>query len=155
MPRIDAKSALWENVLSLMIRAYGEENLTRLAREASVSPGTMSLIKAAQTSTGIEIIGRIADVFGVAPWQLLAPELGANLYVIEDNKVLPLLMPRVANEVPVPRRRRLTDEPAIERPSPPDGGRKKVPSPLTTGALGRRYGEASYRLKNEKYGSPE
>jgi hypothetical protein len=71
----ELKAVLWENVLSLMRHHWGAENLTRLAREASVSPGTASRIKAQQTSIGLEVVQAVADVWGIPPWVLLVPHL--------------------------------------------------------------------------------
>lgn len=88
----DTKKALWENVLALMERDYLKENLTRLARDADIGGATAKRIKDARTSVGVDVIERIAKVFDVRPWQLLTPGLGADLYVIdEERRVVPVL----------------------------------------------------------------
>lgn len=54
---------------------WGGENLSRLAREAHVGPGTCTRIKQQQTSVGVEIVDAIAGLFGLDSWQLLVPGL--------------------------------------------------------------------------------
>lgn len=71
----DYKTVLWENVLALMRHHWGRENLSRLAREADIGPGTASRIKTQQTSVGVDIIARVAAVFHLQPWHLLVPAL--------------------------------------------------------------------------------
>ena len=78
MPKPTTKNILWTNVLALMEHHYERENLTRLARETKIGPGTTTRIKVQNTSVGIEVLELIADRFGVQPWQLLAPELGVG-----------------------------------------------------------------------------
>lgn len=91
MEKITTKALLWENVLALMQAKYGGENLSRLARETGMGPGSASRIKAQETSVGVEVLEKIAEVFGVEPWQLLVPRLGAHLFEIsEDQKVVPI-----------------------------------------------------------------
>jgi len=70
---IDSYATLWQNVAALMVKHYGEENLSRLARECAIGLGTASRIKKQQTSVGIDILHAIAARFNLAPWQLLVP----------------------------------------------------------------------------------
>ena len=74
----ELRNTLWLNVQALMVAKYGAENLTRLAFDAGVGLGTATRIKQASTSVGLDVIAKIATVFGVAPWQLLAPGLGID-----------------------------------------------------------------------------
>lgn len=74
----ELQAVLWANVRRLMVGRYGTENLTRLATEAGIGPGTATRIKQATTSVGLDVIAKVATVFGVAPWQLLAPGLGID-----------------------------------------------------------------------------
>jgi len=76
MDDTNTKVVLWQNVLALMQKAYGREHLTKLAAEAEIGPGTASRIKACQTSVGVDVVERIAHLFGVETWRLLAPGLG-------------------------------------------------------------------------------
>jgi len=71
--QVDSYATLWQNVAALMGKHYGEENLSRLARECSIGLGTAARIKKQQTSVGIDILHAIATRFGLAPWQLLVP----------------------------------------------------------------------------------
>lgn len=70
---MDSKRVLWKSVSALMHKHYGEENLTRLARECKIGPGTASRMKEGETSVGLEIIDKIAKRFGVQSWELLVP----------------------------------------------------------------------------------
>lgn len=67
------KSVLWANVQALMVHKYGTENLTRLAAEAKIGPGTVTRIKKADTSVGLDVLEKLSKTFGVEPWQLLVP----------------------------------------------------------------------------------
>lgn len=69
------KHVLWANVAALMRHRYGHENLTRLATDCKIGPGTASRIKAQETSVGIDVLEKIGDFFGLDPWQLLVPGL--------------------------------------------------------------------------------
>jgi transcriptional regulator with XRE-family HTH domain len=77
-PSEELRNTLWLNVQALMVAKYSAENLTRLAFDAGVGLGTATRIKQASTSVGLDVIAKIATVFGVAPWQLLAPGLGID-----------------------------------------------------------------------------
>lgn len=77
MGHIDTKATLWANVQALMVKHYGEENLTRLAKETGVGLGTAGRIKEMKTSAGIDTMERIADRFNLAVWQLLVPGMDA------------------------------------------------------------------------------
>lgn len=75
MVDLDSKKTLRENVSNLMKSRYGGENLTRLAADAKVGPGTVTRIKEQETSIGIDLIAKVARVFKLDPWQLLVPDL--------------------------------------------------------------------------------
>ncbi len=78
MKKIDSKLVLWQNVSALMTDRYGRENLTRLASEAKIGPGTVSRIKAHETSVGLDVVEALARLFKIEPWQLLVPGLSAS-----------------------------------------------------------------------------
>lgn len=61
-----------------MSHRWGGENLSRLAREAAIGPGSCSRIKAQQTSVGLEIIDKIARLFSLETWQLFVPGFDAK-----------------------------------------------------------------------------
>lgn len=71
----NTRRQLWENVSALMQAHYGGENLTRLAKEAKFGPGSATRLKEQNTSVGIDILDKLAKVFRIEPWQLLAPRL--------------------------------------------------------------------------------
>lgn len=71
----DSKAVLWQNVATLMKARYGKENLTKLAQDAKIGPGTASRIKAQETSVGLDVVESIAAVFKMEAWQLLVPEI--------------------------------------------------------------------------------
>ena len=77
MKKPDTKLVLWENVSALMKTKYGRENLTRLAADAKIGPGTASRIKAHETSVGLDVVEAIARIFRLEPWQLLVPGMDA------------------------------------------------------------------------------
>lgn len=69
---------LWSNVQSRMNALYGKDNLTRLASESGIGPGTATRIKDQATSVGIDVLEKISTTLKVAPWQLLHPTLGVQ-----------------------------------------------------------------------------
>lgn len=73
VPEVEPKSVLWQSVSRLMIWRYGNENLTRLAAETGLGPGTCSRIKEQRTEIGLRVMTTIAQHFGFQPWQLLVP----------------------------------------------------------------------------------
>lgn len=73
VPRTTLKAVLWQNVKALMVARYGKENLTRLATECRIGPGTATRIKEQRTSVGLDVLEQIAGTFHVEPWQLLVP----------------------------------------------------------------------------------
>lgn len=89
MQKIDSKITLWDNVLRLMTERYGKENLTKLAAEARVGPGTVTRIKDQKTSIGSDVIDRIAVALGVQAWQLLAPKGGGTIIVAPGPQFSP------------------------------------------------------------------
>jgi hypothetical protein len=78
MPTPDSKAALWQAILSLMQRHYGEENLLRLSKEAKIGLGSTSRLKAQETSVGVDLIDKVAARFKLEPWQLLVPGFDAD-----------------------------------------------------------------------------
>lgn len=78
------REILWANVRALMLQRYGEENINRLAREAKIGPATVQGIKDGARSVRVETLEKIAKVFSVSPWQLIAPGMS-------DDKFLAIL----------------------------------------------------------------
>ena len=73
MSTIDSRRVLWASVSALMNHHWGKENLTRLAREAKIGPASCVRLKSQETSLGLELIDKVAEVFGVETWQLFVP----------------------------------------------------------------------------------
>jgi hypothetical protein len=84
MAVLDLKKVLWENVSALMEEHWKGENLSRLAREAKLGPGTAQRIKDQETSVGIDIVAKVAGVFRVSPCQLLVPKADRHVSRILD-----------------------------------------------------------------------
>jgi hypothetical protein len=76
---------IWINVQSLMLRYWGEVNITRLGREAGIAQGGAQRLQN-QAKVGPPLLAKVATLFHVEPWQLLAPNLGAGLYRIDDQR---------------------------------------------------------------------
>ena len=85
MQVIDSRKVLWANLSALMDHHWKGENLTRLEREAGIGPGSATRLKEQKTSVGLELVDKIAHVFGVEAWQLLVPGL--------NPRAPPTLMP--------------------------------------------------------------
>jgi hypothetical protein len=75
MSSLDTRQVLWTNVRTLMHHHWQREDLGRLAKLAKIGPATCTRIKQQETSVGVEIVDKIAEVFGLNTWQLLVPSL--------------------------------------------------------------------------------
>ena len=73
MKEIDSRRILWANISALMDHHWDGENLSRLAREADIGPGSATRLKQQQTSVGLELVEKVARLFQLEPWQLLVP----------------------------------------------------------------------------------
>lgn len=71
MAPVDSKVVLWRNVSALMRKRWGGENLSRLARDAGIGPGSATRIKEMRTSVGLDVLEKVAACFDLDPWQLL------------------------------------------------------------------------------------
>jgi hypothetical protein len=80
--RENVKKVLWENVRTLMLDAWGVENLNRLAREAHFGPATASRIKEQKTSVGVDVVEKVARLFKLPPAALLLPHAEKDLLTI-------------------------------------------------------------------------
>lgn len=73
---MDTKKILWENVKSLMVEKYGEENLYRTMKDSKltgypISLGSLQRIKEQKTAIGLDVIDKLARFFNMESWQLL------------------------------------------------------------------------------------
>ena len=73
MDDLPIRLTLWPRIQQLMIDHWGNENQNRLARDAHVGVATVARIKGGDSSIGLNVVEKIAAVFGLAPWQLLCP----------------------------------------------------------------------------------
>ena len=94
--KIDSKKVLWENVVSLMVSRYKKENLTKLAKDSGVGPGTMTRIKDQETSVGVDVLEKLAAVANVEPWQLLHPDMGKSEISTPNQPIAPVLYAQAA-----------------------------------------------------------
>lgn len=74
----DSKLILWENVQTLMTKRYGKKNLGKFATDCGIGAASMTRIKAAKTSVGVDTIEAIAREFKLQPWQILVDGLVAD-----------------------------------------------------------------------------
>ena len=98
MGESDTKPRIWNNLLRLMRERYGAENLSKLARDTGIGPGSASRIKAQETSIGVDVIEKIAKNFGIEPWQLLAPAALAHFTQDEIDLVMAFRATRETRE---------------------------------------------------------
>lgn len=98
MARENLKRLLWESTLRLMEWRYGEENLSRLARDCQFGPGTPSRIKDQKTEVRLSTIETLANRFGFEAWQLLVtgfdpqdpPRLASSKLPSDEEELLRL-----------------------------------------------------------------
>lgn len=64
---------MWARIQALMSERWGAENQNRLAREAGIGVATVSRLKQADTSIGLDVLEKIASALGVEAWQLICP----------------------------------------------------------------------------------
>lgn len=95
MPIYDGKTVLWKNVSTRMVTLWGKENLTRLANESGIGPATCTRIKNQETSTGIDVLEKIAKVLKVTPWQLISPDMEDTKPTTNDIQALQKIYNRV------------------------------------------------------------
>ena len=130
MGKKDSKPVLWDNVQALMTAAYGAERLGQFARDCHLGPATLTRIKAKETSVGLDVLDSIASKFNLEPWQLLAPNLGAGLYVVTEDRRLVSAAPEALLAAPST----AGHQPAGSSVDTPETG-KAEPVPLTAKQL--------------------
>lgn len=70
---IDPAATLWANIQSLMKKHYGDENITKFAKDCGIGVATVTRIKQQKTSIGLDILWKISIKHNLSPWQLLVP----------------------------------------------------------------------------------
>lgn len=115
-PTQRTKTVLWANLSTLMARQWGGENLSRLARETGIGPGGATRLKNPdpEASVRVAMLESLAELFDVEPWQLLAPDLGEDLYTLgDDRRLAPVYRPAAMPNV-------------VQLPETPSGGVHKT-----------------------------
>ncbi|AMU17543.1 hypothetical protein A3203_32730 [Burkholderia cenocepacia] len=75
---LDTQKILAENLTALLERRPDISRLN-LSKQIQVADGTLGRIKYGNGNPTVDVLERIARFFRVEPWQLLAPNLGAQL----------------------------------------------------------------------------
>lgn len=82
---MDSKKILKANVEALMIHRYGRVNLNKTHNESkkhnkdmAISLGSLQRLIEAESSTGLDVIDKIAYFFDLQAWQLLSPVFDAT-----------------------------------------------------------------------------
>lgn len=70
------RNVLWQNLETLMTRAWGRTNLNRLAREAGIGTATMARLQELGQNVGVDMLIKLGRPFRRQPWELLSPTLG-------------------------------------------------------------------------------
>ena len=103
----NSKAALWAAVQALMQERYGKDNLFQLAKDVPVGLGSASRLKAQGTSVGVDLIDKLADHFGLQPWQMLVPAFDAKLPpMLADASPMGLDLAKLLDAIPDETQRR-------------------------------------------------
>jgi hypothetical protein len=78
MAKRTVQDILWDNVVALMVKEWGKENLNKLVGKTRIGPGSATRLKQRDTSIGIGLLEKLAKPFSVQPWMLLFPFEGAD-----------------------------------------------------------------------------
>jgi hypothetical protein len=79
MPKSGAKAILMDNVKLLMTSRYGGVNISRFGQDTGLSNGGTQRVLDPESDIRVEQLSKIANTFGIEPWQLLAPALGQSM----------------------------------------------------------------------------
>ena len=79
MPKSGAKAILMDNVKLLMTSRYGGVNISRFGQDTGLSNGGTQRVLDPDSDIRVEQLSKIANTFGIEPWQLLAPNLGQSM----------------------------------------------------------------------------
>ena len=72
---IEARKVLAQNLQRLMNSNPKLDSNPKLSKRAGVGVATLSRIMSMKTGANLDTITRLAGVFGMAPWQMLVPNL--------------------------------------------------------------------------------
>lgn len=70
------RNVLWQNLDTLMTRAWGRTNLRRLARESGVGVATIARLQELGQNVGVDMLSQLGKPFRRQAWELLSPTLG-------------------------------------------------------------------------------
>ena len=98
---MSTKQILWDNLKTLMIERYGDENLYQLNIDSNdeITLGALSRIKMQETAIGLDVLDKLASFFNVTPAILITKNLTPhpldehkkNFDTASDNQKLLLL----------------------------------------------------------------
>lgn len=74
---VNIRKVLWQNLETLMNKAWGRTNLRRLARESGVGVATIARLQGLEQNVGIDMLIQLGKPFRRQAWQLLSPTMGA------------------------------------------------------------------------------
>lgn len=84
-----------------------------VAKKAEMDQTTFGRILRAKHAPTLTQVVKLAAVFRVEPWQLLAPNLGAHLFALDDDRrVVPVPVPKF--DEPLSRRKRAAVDESAE-----------------------------------------
>lgn len=72
--RTSSRQILAENINRLMQSTLALNSNTKLVKRSGIGLGTMSRVRNAEAAATIDTLDRLAECFGVQPWQLLEPQ---------------------------------------------------------------------------------
>ena len=88
MQKTSLKQTLALNVQSLMERKPELSSQAKVGAKAKIDQKTVSRILNATHATTLDKLEALAAAMHVEPWQLIAPKLGADLYIMDAEKRL-------------------------------------------------------------------
>ena len=72
--RTSSRQILAENINRLMQSTLALNSNTKLVKRSGLGLGTMGRVRNAEAAATIDTLDRLAECFGVQPWQLLEPQ---------------------------------------------------------------------------------
>lgn len=131
----DPRKTLWENLEALMERRWAGVNKSRLARDAEIGTTTLKRVVNSDDSVGLDVIRRLAGVFGVPVWRLLKP---GDDFPEQQASERAREIARLFDRLPAPRQARayalivqlleFSTEGSRESDSPAEGSRESSPA---------------------------
>ena len=74
MQRTPSRIILARNLNRLMAATYSLNSNTKLVKRSGLGLGTMGRVRNAQVDATTDTIDKLAESFGIEPWELLAPQ---------------------------------------------------------------------------------